>query len=392
MRCHDMPGEYFRISFPSERLCLTHEPSGNSVLRTDDMFGPKGTAKWHARLSELARFHPVAHRIYDFHDMLVADVRDFPALGGGFSVGDVVVTWTHEGARVARDIVHSSQNRSHDGIHPGVMPEYLGLEDGSTLYYSNLEGGWKVTDPHGHCENARRALPEDDVEALREPPVVVFRRFARLLASGLNQNDELRSAIPSLAQEGALQPSLEDDFISYRKGLHDSLAALFHDPGDEAAHVAGIGFVTGLKALIAEVREAHAKHRPDQVLKRSLLSGELRFLDVFCEGLRRRGLLPESPEPGTMAFRLASESPMPLLPSAVEDFRLHLADLRPDAPFKAEAPFHPGGAWWLDVATLPVVFDEGQGFGMFGPEDEVPSRWHGDAQAAAQEAARTIRM
>lgn len=91
-----------------------------------------------------------------------------------------------------------------------------------------------------------------------------------------------------------------------------------------------------------------------------------------------------------MAIHPGSESPMSLLPSAVEDFRLHLADLRPDAPFKAEAPFHPGGAWWLDIATLPVVFSEGQGFGMFDPEDEVPSRWHGTAHEAASETSRRL--
>lgn len=74
---------------------------------------------------------------------------------------------------------------------------------------------------------------------------------------------------------------------------------------------------------------------------------------------------------------------MPTLPAPVQDFCLHLADARPGAVCRTEAPFHEGHGWWLDVAGLPVLYREGRGFGLFEGEDEEPRAWHACAAQAA---------
>lgn len=81
---------------------------------------------------------------------------------------------------------------------------------------------------------------------------------------------------------------------------------------------------------------------------------------------------------------------MRTLPPAVEDFVVFLSDARPGTPVKTEAPFHAGKAWWLDVDTLPVVYSEGLGFGLFKPEGEEPSTWLRSPMEAAAEAVRRL--
>ena len=78
------------------------------------------------------------------------------------------------------------------------------------------------------------------------------------------------------------------------------------------------------------------------------------------------------------------------LPPAVEDFVVFLSDTRPGTSVRAEPPFHEGKAWWLDVDTLPVVYDEAQGFGLFRPEGEEPSTWLGSPSDAAAETVRRL--
>jgi len=80
---------------------------------------------------------------------------------------------------------------------------------------------------------------------------------------------------------------------------------------------------------------------------------------------------------------------MSLVPDAVEDFRVALADIRPRFDLKVEAPFRAGRGWWLDVDTLPILYREAQGFGLFAPEEEEPGLWlAGAAEAAAAVAGR----
>ncbi len=295
MSHHDAPEGYFEIDFPSNRLRLTHYPSGDTALRHDYMFDGEGAEKWSAKLRELTDAHPGAHGIHNSRGKLVADIRDYPALGGGFSVGDLVVTRTEDGFDVARGIVSSFQNGAPEYRGPGEPAEAFRLEDGHTLYFSTSDGGWMATCSHGDRERARRVLPGDDLDAIREAAPAMLARSARRVAHDLNQNRDLHAAAVSLIDEGALPAVTKDRWLALREHLHNTWVSLAATPDDRKAYTLGVGAISEAKAFVMDVRDAHAERHPDDPARRAWLSRELPSIEALAEGLRLRDPSYEPP-------------------------------------------------------------------------------------------------
>lgn len=302
MSHHDAPEGYFEIDFPSNRLRLTHYPSGDTALRHDFMFDGEGAEKWSAKLRDLTEAHPGAHGIHNSRGTLVADIRDYPALGGGFSVGDLVVTRNEDGFDVARGIVSSFPNGAPEYRGAGEPAEAFRLEDGHTLYFSTSDGGWMATCSHGDRERARRVLPSDDLEVIREAAPAMLARSARRVGHDLNQNRDLHAAAVSLIEDGALPADTRDRYSALSNSLHEAWISLVAKPSDGEAYKAGVAAVADAKAFVVDVRDAHAERHPDDPARRAWLSRELPFIEALDEGLRLRGPLHESPELGDDGF------------------------------------------------------------------------------------------
>ncbi len=298
MNPHDLPHGFYEIDFPSNRLRLTHVPSGHTALRHDFMFDGEGAEKWSAKLNELAEAHPRAHGIYNARGALVADIRDYPALGGGFRVGDLVVTRNEDGDPVAREIVSAFPNGHKDYRQPGEPDEAFYLEDGNTLYFSLGDGGWMAAGTHGERTRARRVLPEDDVEAIWEPAPKMLRRAARRLAHDLNQNRELHAAATADTHDGETDSDRRRRYAALSESLHESWVALVANPADAAAYEAGVAAVAEARDFVESVQDSHRGRYPEDESERSRIGRELLFIEALSEGLRRRGPLPESPEAG----------------------------------------------------------------------------------------------
>ncbi len=293
-----MTTEHFEIAFEDGRTRLTHVPTGDSVSRRSSLEGPD-VRPWMARFTAFLLGHPAAHEIRDARGRVVGDARDYPAVGGGFAVGDFVVTLAGPRAEpVARRVMEAFEHGPRFQREADLAPVAYRLDDGGTLSYDQADVLWQAPTWTGGHAVTRRLLPSDDLEAIRAP------------AGGTLLQGILR-AVEALAAEGNMRRRLADpvtgeESAAARELAEASLDALWEaedplwkkDPSDEA-------ILDGLRALAA-AREAIAgiaalePAPPEGGRDRRLAPFHLSRVDAVIRGLEDRGVslgVPASPAP-----------------------------------------------------------------------------------------------
>jgi len=297
---HDQPGGYYEIDFPG-RLRLTHYPSGFTCLRHDWMTG-RDAARWVDKLRECSDAHPEARYVYDGRGELVGDLRDMPAFGGGFAVGDLVLTRSRGdrgGGLTAREVV--AVRGDGDAAHhdaDDAATSYV-LEDGSPLYFSGHEGGWMTHALDGRAfERAFRPHPSQDPGEMRETDAAFVARVLGKLWAGLDRNERFHSyAAGTAAEEGR-----EEGFRARYAALRDGISRIRGDlaaagPEGEGTQAAGLAepLLDAFEALVGDVQDIRRRLSPSSGHDDARIGEQLPLLEALRLGMRRRGLLPESP-------------------------------------------------------------------------------------------------
>jgi len=147
--------EFIEIDFP-RHVRFTHYPSGDTCLKQPWMASSrKGDDAWNEKRKEFFSKHPNAHLVVTaFGHEIVDDVRNFPFMGGGFEIGDEVVSMDGKGELIVRVI--TSRDTSENLFF---------LEDGTLLYWSDADDGWFTDDktPYGTGYRARKPLEGEDL-------------------------------------------------------------------------------------------------------------------------------------------------------------------------------------------------------------------------------------
>lgn len=157
----DLPREFYTLDFP-RLVRFTHHPSGDTCLRHQWMIGKDGSAKWQAKLAEFFSRHPGCHLLCsEYSRKPIDDIRNYPVVGGGFDVGDLVVA---DG--IARRITSRKEvQKDCDTDHGFVFV----LEDGAMLWWRADSDGW-FTDDRTPAGIGPRARPPFDWESFEKAP------------------------------------------------------------------------------------------------------------------------------------------------------------------------------------------------------------------------------
>lgn len=161
--------EYIEIDMGGSRF--THYPSGDTCLRHPWMRG-KDAVKWIEKFQEFAARHPETHVAVNSRHEIIDDIRNYPYLGGGFQVGDLVVTRVRGMGHpdCVRRIVEARSNGDARFRDPGDVEQSFILDDGQLLYWSSGEDAWLTDDKTGRERSrARRPVEGDDLEWLTRP-------------------------------------------------------------------------------------------------------------------------------------------------------------------------------------------------------------------------------
>jgi hypothetical protein len=304
----NVTGEWFVLDFIGSRARFTHLPSGDTCLRHPYMVGT-GTTQWLEKFGDFLSRHPKAHVVVNDHGEIVDDVRDFPISGGGFKVGDLVVTRSSGVGKTdcVREIVASVLVPPGSYRDPGDLDESFVLENGSVMYWGSDEDGWVARDrTHEERSRARRPVEGDNLERLAIPsdemlahairdvmkPLVDLRDGARLLGALPNDpeaygriKDELLWLVDEMATIlERLTPSvwLLDDAWQ--------LAPSEPDPELDARGASALARVADL------AREVWNLPRAEGVGLHGYYAGlgrVIRRAGTVTETMRKRGVLPE---------------------------------------------------------------------------------------------------
>ncbi len=160
--------EYVEIDMGGRRL--THHPSGDTALRHPWMIeSSKGFTDWRDRVLAFVAAHPGCHLMRNVRREVIDDLRRWPYSGGGYAVGDVVVSLDGIGAAsVAREVVARVEEHP-DAVDASRLDldHHLLLDDGNVLYWSPYEDRWCACDVDGSPKGRTRPLMDrDDRDAL----------------------------------------------------------------------------------------------------------------------------------------------------------------------------------------------------------------------------------
>lgn len=161
------PEQHWEIERDDLRITFRHQPSGRAIFRPTSLEGPQCQV-WLDRFAAKLALHSDTHLVYDRYGRVEADARDFPATGGGFDVGDLVVLTDGSGRTSALKVVGSFEWGPRTNREADVAPLAYVLENGRTLRYSQMDVAWEAS-AHVGVVKARRVLPSEDAVALRRP-------------------------------------------------------------------------------------------------------------------------------------------------------------------------------------------------------------------------------
>lgn len=135
---------------------LTRMATGETCLRDEWMVGAPGGKAWADKVSAFHARNPGCVVVDEAREP-VDDLSRWPACGGGYGVGDTVVTKGRDGAMSTREVV-SLRALPDVAWRDATDPTHgLVLEDGSLMEWSAGDNGWFARDAAG--PDARRARP-----------------------------------------------------------------------------------------------------------------------------------------------------------------------------------------------------------------------------------------
>jgi len=308
--------EYIVLDFAG-LIRFTHHPSGDTCLRHSYMHGGDTTLEWQDKFRAFRDRHPNAHVVVNDHREIVDDLRDYPIFGGGFNVGDLVVTRQRGMGETdaAREIVGIRENGSAAYREPGELEYSFILEDGNFLYWNSLADGWQTRD-RGNAETsrARRVVEGDNLERLRIPSDEMLLGALKKVAEPLEWMNNTYALYNALKDEPETYAAVTEELRDILQmmpamtgGLNLMVQTQQHygrlDPETVPIVTAPAAELLVRVANLAErLMKYQSLRASSENITMTRLDEVLRRADTVAETMRRRGVLPEVDASASLAL------------------------------------------------------------------------------------------
>jgi len=308
--------EYIVLDFAG-RIRFTHQPSGDTCLRHEYMHGRDATLEWQEKFKAFRDRHPDAHVVVNDHREIVDDLRDYPLFGGGFSIGDIVVTRQRGLGETdaAREIVAIREDGPDAYREPGELGYSFILEDGNFLYWNSLSDGWQTRD-RGNAETsrARRVVDGDNLDRLRIPSDEMLLGALRKVAEPLEWLNNTYALYNALKDEPETYASVSEelkDIVQMLPAMTGGLNLMVQTQqhyGRLDPEIVPIVTVPAAELLVrvANLAQSLMQYQSLRVSSENItmtrLDEVLRRADTVAETMRRRGVLPEVEASATLAY------------------------------------------------------------------------------------------